>query len=110
MRVLVTGAAGFIGSHLVDRLMAQGHEVIAMDNFITGKFDNLDQHKGNPRFEFIHHNVSNYIHIVGDLDWVVHFASPASPVDYLDLPIQTLKVNSLGTHNTLGLAFSKGAK
>jgi dTDP-glucose 4,6-dehydratase len=110
MRILVTGGAGFIGSHLVDRLMADGHYVIAMDNLITGKFENIQAHTSSTRFEFIHHNVSNFIHVVGDIDFVVHLASPASPVDYLELPIQTLKVNSLGTHNTLGLATVKNAK
>ncbi len=110
MRILITGGAGFIGSHLTDRMMAEGHQVVVMDNLITGNYQNIAQHKSNTRFEFIHHNVSNHIHIVGDLDWVIHFASPASPVDYLLLPIETLKVNSLGTHNTLGLALSKGAK
>lgn len=110
MKVLITGAAGFIGSHLADRMIADGHEVIAMDNLVTGTMNNISNHLSNTRFQFIHHNVSNHIHIVGHLDWVIHFASPASPVDYLDLPIETLKVNSLGTHNTLGLALSKGAK
>ncbi|MFN8554575.1 MAG: UDP-glucuronic acid decarboxylase family protein [Candidatus Obscuribacterales bacterium] len=110
MRVLITGGAGFIGSHLVDRMIADGHYVIAMDNLITGNIQNIASHTSNTRFEFIHHNVSNHIHIAGDLDWVIHFASPASPIDYLNLPIETLKVNSLGTHNTLGLALSKGAK
>jgi dTDP-glucose 4,6-dehydratase len=110
LRILITGGAGFIGSHLTDRMMAEGHQVVVMDNLITGNYQNIAQHKSNPRFEFIHHNVSNHIHIVGDLDWVIHFASPASPVDYLLLPIETLKVNSLGTHNTLGLALSKGAR
>ncbi len=110
MRILVTGGAGFIGSHLVDRLMADGHYVIAMDNLITGKFENIQAHTSSTRFEFIHHNVSNFIHVAGDIDFVVHLASPASPVDYLELPIQTLKVNSLGTHNTLGLATVKNAK
>lgn len=110
MRILVTGAAGFIGSHLTDRLLADGHHVMGLDNFVTGKDDNFAHHLGNTDFEFFRHNVSNYIYVPGKLDWVMHFASPASPVDYLELPIETLKVNSLGTHNTLGLALAKGAK
>lgn len=110
MRVLVTGGAGFLGSHLVDRLLADGHEVIAMDNLITGSVDNIAHLAGNRRFHFIHHDVTNYIYIKGGLDAILHFASPASPVDYLELPIQTLKVGSLGTHNALGLAWAKGAR
>jgi len=110
LRILLTGAAGFIGSHLTERLLSDGHYVLAMDNLITGKYENIAHLSSNPKFEFIHHNVSNHLHIIGDLDWVIHFASPASPIDYLNLPIETLKVNSLGTHNTLGLARSKNAK
>lgn len=110
MRILVTGGSGFIGSHITDRLLNDGHYVIVMDNLITGNFNNIAQHQSNPRFEFIHHNVSNYIHLIGELDWIIHFASPASPIDYLNLPIETLKVNSLGTHNALGLARAKSAK
>src|SRR3954452_19277426 len=110
MRTLVTGGTGFLGSHLVERLLAEGHDVVAMDNLITGTTDNIAHLVGNSHFSFIHHDVTNYIYIKGHLDAILHFASPASPVDYLELPIQTLKVGSLGTHNTLGLAKAKGAK
>ena len=110
MRVLVTGGAGFLGSHLCDRLLRESHDVIAMDNLITGSVDNIADLAGNPHFHFIHHDVTNYIYIKGDLDAILHFASPASPIDYLELPIQTLKVGSLGTHNALGLAMAKGAR
>ncbi|MCC6456807.1 MAG: SDR family oxidoreductase [Caldilineaceae bacterium] len=110
MRILVTGGAGFLGSHLAERLLAEGHEVIAMDNLITGTTDNIAHLAGNERFSFIRHNVTNYIYLKGHLDAILHFASPASPVDYLELPIQTLKVGSLGTHNALGLALAKGAR
>jgi dTDP-glucose 4,6-dehydratase len=110
MRVLVTGGAGFLGSHLCDRLLSEGHEVIAMDNLLTGTTDNIAHLAGHDRFQFIKHNVTNYIYLPGSLDAILHFASPASPVDYLELPIQTLKVGSLGTHNALGLAMAKGAR
>jgi dTDP-glucose 4,6-dehydratase len=110
MRILVTGGAGFLGSHLVERLLTEGHEVIAMDNLITGTTDNIAHLAGNKQFSFIDHDVTNYIYIKGHLDAILHFASPASPVDYLELPIQTLKVGSLGTHNALGLAWAKGAR
>lgn len=110
MRVLITGGAGFIGSHLTDRLINEGHNVVAMDNLVTGDLNNIAHHRANPKFEFIHHDISNHIHVAGDFDWVLHFASPASPIDYLQLPIQTLKVGALGTHNALGFAKTKGAK
>ena len=110
MRVLVTGGAGFLGSHLCDRLIKEGHNVIAMDNLITGNTDNIAHLAGHERFHFVKHDVTNYIYLRGSLDAVLHFASPASPVDYLELPIQTLKVGSLGTHNALGLALAKGAR
>jgi dTDP-glucose 4,6-dehydratase len=110
MRILVTGGAGFLGSHLCDRLLAEGCDVIAMDNLITGATDNIAHLAGHPRFLFIKHDVTHYIYIKGPLDAILHFASPASPVDYLELPIQTLKVGSLGTHNALGLALEKSAR
>lgn len=110
MRILITGGAGFIGSHMTDRLIAEGHQVIAMDNLVTGDLSNITHHRSNPNFEFIHHDISNHIHVAGPLDWVLNFASPASPIDYMEFPIQTLKVGALGTHNALGLAKAKGAK
>ena len=110
MRILITGAAGFLGSHLCDRFLAEGHEVIGMDNFITGSPDNIAHLIGNAGFQFIQHDVTNFIYAPDHLDGVLHFASPASPVDYLELPIQTLKVGSLGTHKTLGLAKEKRAR
>ena len=110
MRVLITGAAGFLGSHLCDRFLAEGHSVVGLDNLITGHADNIAHLAGNDRFEFIRHNISTYTYVPGHLDGVLHFASPASPVDYLELPIQTLKVGALGTHNALGLAKAKGAR
>ena len=110
MRILVTGGAGFLGSHLCDRLLAEGHDVVAMDNLITGSTDNIAHLAGNRRFQFVHHDVTNYIYLSGPLDAILHFASPASPIDDLELPIQTLKVGSLGTHNALGLALAKSAR
>ncbi len=110
MRVLITGAAGFLGSHLCDRFVAEGHAVIGMDNLITGNMDNIAHLMGHKSFEFIKHDVSNYIYVAGPIDAVLHFASPASPNDYLQYPIPTLKVGSLGTHNTLGLAKNKDAR
>ncbi len=110
MRVLVTGAGGFLGSHLCDRLLAQGHRVVGMDNFLTGNAANVAHLRSQPAFQFVLHDVTNFIELGGPLDGVLHFASPASPVDYLQFPIQTLKVGSLGTHKALGLAKAKGAR
>jgi dTDP-glucose 4,6-dehydratase len=109
-RVLITGGAGFIGSHLCERFLGDGNDVICMDNFLTGSPDNIAHLFANPRFTFIQQDVTNYIYVKGPLDAILHFASPASPVDYLELPIQTLKVGSLGTHKALGLAKEKGAR
>ncbi|WP_420126727.1 UDP-glucuronic acid decarboxylase family protein [Longimicrobium sp.] len=110
MRVLITGAAGFLGSHLCDRFLAEGHQVVGMDNFITGHPDNIAHLIGHEGFRFVQHDVTDYMYVEGPLDGVLHFASPASPVDYLEQPIPTLKVGSLGTHKALGLAKAKGAR
>ncbi|HEY8513046.1 MAG TPA: UDP-glucuronic acid decarboxylase family protein [Cyclobacteriaceae bacterium] len=109
-RVLITGAAGFIGSHLCDRFLREGYQVVGMDNLITGDLRNIEHLFREPDFEFYHHDVSKFVHVPGDLKYILHFASPASPIDYLKIPIQTLKVGSLGTHNLLGLARSKKAR
>jgi dTDP-glucose 4,6-dehydratase len=110
MRTVITGGAGFIGSHLCERFLARGHEVVCIDNLITGALANIAHLRSDPRFDFIHHDVSHHIDLDGAVDNVLHFASPASPVDYLQFPIQTLKVGSLGTHNTLGLAKEKKSR
>ena len=107
---VVTGAAGFLGSHLTDLLVARGHRVIGIDNFVTGSVDNIAHLGGNPNFKFIQQDVTEFLFLEGPVDYVWHFASPASPIDYLDLPIQTLKVGSLGTHKALGLAKEKNAR
>jgi len=107
---IVTGGAGFLGSHLSERLLKEGCNVLVLDNLLTGNLDNIAHLKSNPRFRFVHHNVSNYINVDEPVDYVFHFASPASPIDYLQLPIPTLKVGALGTHNALGLAKAKRAK
>jgi len=110
MRIVVTGGAGFLGSHLCQHLLMMDHEVVAVDNLLTGSTDNISQFAGHPGFRFIKHNVTEYMFIDGHVDAVMHFASPASPIDYLEMPIQTLKVGSLGTHKTLGLAKEKNAR
>ncbi len=109
-RVLVTGAAGFLGSHLCDRFIKEGYRVVAMDNLITGDLRNIEHLFKLEQFEFYHHDITKFIHIPGSLDYIMHFASPASPIDYLKIPIQTLKVGAMGTHNCLGLAKAKGAR
>jgi dTDP-glucose 4,6-dehydratase len=110
MRILITGAAGFLGSHLCELLVSQGHHVVGMDNFITGRPENIAHLLGDERFSFVKYNVCDYLHVDGRLDAVMHFASPASPQDYLELPIATLKVGAMGTHKALGLAKAKGAR
>lgn len=109
-RTLITGAAGFLGSHLVKRFLAEGHHVIGMDNLITGSLKNLEEFFPHPHFEFHHHDITKFVHVAGELDYILHFASPASPIDYLKIPIQTLKVGAMGTHNLLGLAKAKKAR
>jgi len=109
-KVLITGGAGFLGSHLCDRFINEGYHVVAMDNLLTGDIENIEHLMGNENFEFHHHDVSKYVHVPGKLEYILHFASPASPIDYLKMPIQTMKVGSLGTLNCLGLAKDKGAR
>ncbi|MCB0797116.1 MAG: GDP-mannose 4,6-dehydratase, partial [Chitinophagales bacterium] len=109
-RILITGAAGFLGSHLCDRFIREGYQVIAMDNLLTGSMRNIEHLFPNEDFSFYHHDVTRFVHVPGKLDFILHFASPASPIDYLKMPIQTLKVGSLGTHNLLGLAKEKNAR
>ncbi|MFN5912826.1 MAG: UDP-glucuronic acid decarboxylase family protein [Chitinophagaceae bacterium] len=109
-RVLITGAAGFLGSHLCDRFIREGYDLVGMDNLITGDLKNIEHLFKLKEFEFYHHDVTKFIHVSGDIDYILHFASPASPIDYLKIPIQTLKVGAMGTHNCLGLAKSKGAR
>jgi dTDP-glucose 4,6-dehydratase len=109
-RILITGAAGFLGSHLCDRFLREGYDVVGMDNLITGDLRNLEHLFPKKEFTFYHKDVSNFVHVSGPLDYILHFASPASPIDYLKIPIQTLKVGSLGTHNCLGLAKAKNAR
>jgi dTDP-glucose 4,6-dehydratase len=110
MRTMITGGAGFVGSHLCERFLAEGHTVVAVDNLITGALANIAHLRSEPRFSFIHHDISRHLEIDGPIDNILHFASPASPVDYLNFPIQTLKVGSLGTHNSLGVAKAKGSR
>ncbi|MDR9399159.1 UDP-glucuronic acid decarboxylase family protein [Salibacter sp.] len=109
-RVLITGAAGFLGSHLCDRFLKEGYHVIGMDNLITGNLDNIEHLFSEKHFEFYNHDVTKFVHVSGELDYILHFASPASPIDYLKIPIQTLKVGAMGTHNLLGLAKAKNAR
>ena len=109
-KVLITGGAGFLGSHLCDRFISEGFDVVAMDNLLTGSLDNIEHLMGLKNFEYYHYDVTKFVHVPGDLHYILHFASPASPIDYLKMPIQTLKVGSLGTHNLLGLALSKNAR
>lgn len=109
-KVLITGGAGFLGSHLCERFLKEGYQVVAMDNLLTGDISNIEHLIGLPEFEFHHHDVSKYVHVSGELEYIMHFASPASPIDYLKMPIQTMKVGSLGTLNCLGLAKDKGAR
>jgi len=109
-RVVITGGAGFIGSHLCDRFIAEGDEVICLDNLITGNLDNIAHLFGHPKFKFIKYDVTEFLYVPGEVDFILHFASPASPMDYVKYPIQTLKVGALGTHKALGLAKAKGAR
>lgn len=109
-RVLITGAAGFLGSHLCDRFLAEGYEVVGMDNLLTGSLRNIEHLFPRKEFSFYHHDITRFVHVPGPIDYILHFASPASPIDYLKMPIQTLKVGALGTHNLLGLAKAKGAR